>query len=801
MKNRENPNLTTEISISKNNHLGSAIKEVDYSNYIKAFTRLFEAYDTASSYLDVSDDFKYLVNRKRTWLERLKSPEFPVAFLGAFSAGKSTIINAVLGDDILPQATKSFTAIPTLIRKGRTNRAIVHYLNEAAREELKNLYVEELSKELRKGSDTYGALSKGELLSRLEKDIEQHKNQFGSFNKQKFFDELKVLIADWNKLSGAIKEIDLAELPHYITEDYEDVLFVDQAEVFLTEIDIPQNVVLVDLPGLGVVNPRHRKVTKSYVENDAKAFVIAMKVFHLLEGEEIELLAEIHSQRKRVLQRAFWIINQWDLLSSQQKKEEIANFGQKIESYGFSITKDRVFRVSALNYLLLKLIQEGRLEKSGTIRDHVDALQKSVGKVPNRPEAETFLKTLDEAKNFVGFRAGLFDYLAHVARAEFLDEARSECLDLAKRLREWLEPIHLSYKDSNSDSMKSSFLAGELSRRQDEVLRQLRTLVEEHIKTLRTEVLPEFVFWRDADQQRLGEQIAQAIDTLDRKALKNELLKGLDLHSVVSRLPHKIEANLHIQHAFRGQLQQVLEEQIVLRHLFNLLDRITSVSSLPEDILDVLRDRLSGRDMFNRLKGMCDVFLFEYGDVIDALGLAIMTQEASNSSPAKEEILDLVQKNAHLALDIAKRLNLIGPQDDLKQVVSLGFEQLTRIHQGLLEARPIATLFTVQSDEIDRALECYKKGLVDYTRKQQHQINKFARRGVKNYFEELEEELLAYFDSIKAEIAKVIMKQLTNDIDTELNAELEKQKVIKNAFQMVTTSVSQGKKNSAESVS
>jgi len=90
---------------------------------------------------------------------------------------------------------------------------------------------------------------------------------------------------------------------------------------------------------------------------------------------------------------------------------------------------------------------------------------------------------------------------------------------------------------------------------------------------------------------------------------------------------------------------------------------------------------------------------------------------------------------------------------------------------------------------------------VDYTRKLQHQINKFARRGVKNYFEELEEELLAYFDSIKAEIAKVIMKQLTNDIDTELNAELEKQKVIKNAFQMVTTSVSQGKKNSAESVS
>ena len=143
------------------------MKESDYSNYVKAFTRLFEAYDAAVPYLGVTDDFTYFVNRKRTWLERLKSPEFPVAFLGAFSAGKSTIINAVLGNDILPQATKSFTAIPTLIRKGRANRAVIHYLNESAREELKQLYLEELSKELRKSSDTYRKLSKGELLSTL----------------------------------------------------------------------------------------------------------------------------------------------------------------------------------------------------------------------------------------------------------------------------------------------------------------------------------------------------------------------------------------------------------------------------------------------------------------------------------------------------------------------------------------------------------------------------------------------------------------------------------------------------------
>jgi len=772
------------------------MKEVDYSSYVKAFTRLFEAYDAAAPYIETTDDFQYYVNRKRTWLERLKSPEFPVAFLGAFSAGKSTIINAVLGDDILPQATKSFTAIPTLIRKGRSNRAVIHYLDQPAREELRNLYVGELAKELRKQSENYDNLDHVELLQRLDKDIEQHKNQLGSFSKQKFFDELKILITGWNKLTGAVREIDLAQLPLYVTEDYEDVLFVDQAEVFLAQVNIPDNVVLVDLPGLGVVNPRHRKVTKSYVENDAKAFVIAMKVFHLLEGEEIELLAEIHSQRKRVLQRAFWAINQWDVLSGQQKKEELANFNQKIDHYGFQIAKERVFKVSALNYLLLKRIQEGRLEQSPNLREHIDTLRKAMGKIPERPaEAESALKTLEEAKNFNTFKTGLFDYLAQTARAEFLEEARAEYLELAKRLREKLEPWYETYRNINDDSLKNTFIASELSRRQDSVLRELRLTVEEHIKILRTEILPDLIFWRDQDQKQLAQQIAKTIDNLDRKTLKNELLRGLDLHSVISRLPHKIEEKLNIQHTFREQLQQVLDDQVVKPHLYRLLDSITTLDALPDEIVALLRDRLSGRDLLNRLKGLCDVFLFEYGEVIDELGRTIMAREETERQNNPEQIVQLIRQNADLGLEVARRLNLLGTDATVKDMLALGIEKLTDIYVDLAETRQFLVSTVTRNDEIDRALECYRTGLLDYTRQQQRQINRYARRGIKNYFEELEQALLHYFEASKAEVAKVIMKQLTQDIDAELSAELEKQRVIKESFQAVNNALTRGKRS------
>ncbi len=762
------------------------MKEADYNHYIKAFTRLFEVFDAAAPYLNVSDDFKYFLNRKRSWLERLKSPEFPVAFLGAFSAGKSTIINAVLGDDILPQATKSLTAIPTLIRKGQTSKAVISYLTEAERTELKDLYLEELSKELRTNPQAYRDLDKLALLGQLGSDIEQQRAQYGSFNKQKFFDELKALIEGWDKLSGATKEITLDELPNYVTEDYADVLFVNQAEVYLADVSIPDNVVLVDLPGLGVVNPRHRKVTKTYVENDAKAFVIAMKVFHLLEGEEIELLAEIHSQRKRVLQRAFWVINQWDVLSARQKKEEQANFDQKIEHYGFQIAKDRVFKVSALNYLLLKLIQEGRLEGARNIREHVDALKKAIGRVPDRGEAGHQIKSLVETRDFTGFRTSLFEYLAYTAKAEFLEEARGEYQDLARRLREWLEPLYRNYQEIDDDGMKSTFIASQLSRRQDEALRRLRKTVTEHIQLLRTELLPDFIFWREEDQAQLNEQVSRAIDTLDRKALKNELLKGLDIHSVVSRLPHKIEENLNIQHAFRHQLQRLLDEQMVRKHLAQLHQSITATAALPEEVLGELQDRLSGRDLLNRLKGLCDVFLYEYGDVINRFGRTVMEHEALHEAQSTGSLIKALEGQTDAALSLARRINLLGPQDGVEQLRQLGLDALGRIHNALAGGPLPLESVTPQGNAIDRALDDYKTGILDYARKQQQQINLFVRRGIKNYFEELEIELLAYFDSIKGEIAKMLMRQLTQDIDAELNIELEKQRIIKDTYQFMT---------------
>ena len=51
--------------------------------------------------------------------ERLSEGRFHLAVLGQFKRGKSTLLNALLGESLLPTSVVPLTAIPTFIRSGQ----------------------------------------------------------------------------------------------------------------------------------------------------------------------------------------------------------------------------------------------------------------------------------------------------------------------------------------------------------------------------------------------------------------------------------------------------------------------------------------------------------------------------------------------------------------------------------------------------------------------------------------------------------------------------------------------------------
>ena len=68
--------------------------------------------------------------------ERILSGRFHLAVLGQFKRGKSTLLNALLGQDILPTAVIPLTAVPTWVSAGDASRAKVEFAGTAKIEEL-----------------------------------------------------------------------------------------------------------------------------------------------------------------------------------------------------------------------------------------------------------------------------------------------------------------------------------------------------------------------------------------------------------------------------------------------------------------------------------------------------------------------------------------------------------------------------------------------------------------------------------------------------------------------------------------
>ena len=66
----------------------------------------------------------------RSAAERIAEGRFYVACVGQFKRGKSTLLNALMGEPILPSGVVPVTAVPTILRFGETLRARVRLSNE-----------------------------------------------------------------------------------------------------------------------------------------------------------------------------------------------------------------------------------------------------------------------------------------------------------------------------------------------------------------------------------------------------------------------------------------------------------------------------------------------------------------------------------------------------------------------------------------------------------------------------------------------------------------------------------------------
>jgi len=662
----------------------------------KHFVDFFDVYDNVLPYLNIDETTKAYVEKKRSWISRLEQEDFPVAFLGSFSAGKSTIINAILGREVLPEAVQSTTAFPTILRKGQENQVFLYYIDEDTKSNLWDQVCAEIGLKIDKNLAKQPQENYPTHLERVKKSVSEYEKTSGKIDSKPLV-TLDQLFQGWgkDKYKTLKNPFQLVDLKKYV-EGHEDSLFIDRIEVHLKDINIPSDIILVDLPGLAVANPRHVQFTKEYIQDKAKAFVVCMKPKQLLEGQEIEFLEETNRANPTILQRSFWVINQWDTLNEHQRHEEEQNFDQKIRQYNFIISRDRFFKISALNYLLLACLANETLDKTEKLKSQISNLNLTritatdAAKISSA-EAQQLLSH-GEVRSFSDFNTILFSYLNTEAKDEFVTNAKSELFQVVGLLSKFLDPLYDQY--SESADIATEIRAVEVSKRLDRFINNLRGKINHFAAQVRDSGKSDL--WKDIDTIQIEKEIDARISRVSREDLKDRLQAGMDVEGILSRLPSEVEQKIGLTLLLREKLVSVIEDFFVQR-LSRLLLELKDVNKeyLPDAVLEMLEDKLGKRDIAMRLNGLADSLFFTYGDELDRIGLSLKDCQGDT-----------------------------------------------------LEKR------------ISSALERYKSELIKFTRGLVADLNKYVRRSVKNHAEYLEKDLLKLLDDQRERVITQIAQKI-----------------------------------------
>lgn len=265
-----------------------------------------------------------------TFLKRCSDAEFHIALVGAIKAGKSTLINALLGNEYASTKVTPETAALTKFKKGSTNYVKVSFYSETEWEALwksandakATVFLEEYQK--------LGAEAEKNLWVGKEDKTMQCKTK----------EELITEIQKWTSSKSVC---------HY---------FVKEVEVGLKEFELPEGVVLVDTPGVDDVVEYRSNITRDYIDR-ANAVLVCVKS-DALTGPEMATIYKVFANTRYNLEKVYIIATQIDALNRPREywgdqQEEWLKYLKGKGAYGsLELAKRKLIPVSAYLYTLLK---------------------------------------------------------------------------------------------------------------------------------------------------------------------------------------------------------------------------------------------------------------------------------------------------------------------------------------------------------------------------------------------------------------------------------------------------------------
>ncbi len=269
---------------------------------------------------------------------RLAAQQYTIALFGAFSAGKSSLINALIGEQILPVSPNPTTATinrvlpPTKDYEHGTIRVVLKDRESVAQE------VAHSAKMLRLPTavETLRAALLAVDVATLSERLKPHYSYLRGIERG---------YAEMDEKLGQIMTIDTTELRSMVASE-ERAAFVERVDLYHESRLARAGVILVDTPGVDSLHARHTDVAFRYMR-DADAIVFLTYYNHAFSQPDREFLMQLGRVKEALsTDTMFFVINASDLSTSEEELQTVkVHVEQNLARLG--VRAQRLYAVSS----------------------------------------------------------------------------------------------------------------------------------------------------------------------------------------------------------------------------------------------------------------------------------------------------------------------------------------------------------------------------------------------------------------------------------------------------------------------
>lgn len=266
----------------------------------------------AAGLIDGLPSMRSIARAMREKSERLRQRTFTIALFGAFSAGKSSFANALIGERVLPVSPNPTTAAinkimppqegwPHGTAKVKMKKADAILEDVFYSLEILGVQANDMASSLKR----IGALSPSDVTAKGKPHY--------SF--------LKAVEKGWQLAKdhlGTELKITKEEFPSYVADESKSC-FVEFIELYYSNPLTEQGIIFVDTPGADSINARHTGVAFNYIKN-ADAILFVTYYNHAFSQADREFLLQLGRVKDSFeMDKMFFIVNAADLAASPEE--------------------------------------------------------------------------------------------------------------------------------------------------------------------------------------------------------------------------------------------------------------------------------------------------------------------------------------------------------------------------------------------------------------------------------------------------------------------------------------------------